>query len=142
MKKRTSFKLIAVMLSFILLFSMQVSAVANGLNPNESDCGHDHESIVFTDKNVDLQQYGVNLTTVFDEPIVTDSTQDAAISSRGLTCTLFGHNMQYSHSTLVIAHNVYSSAPRCAADLFDTYKCSRCDKTDVYWVGTGYANCH
>lgn len=52
-------------------------------------------------------------------------------SSRGLTCSLFGHKIETGTSS-TITHKVKSTAPRCLKETYQYEVCSRCDEYSQY----------
>ena len=65
---------------------------------------------------------------------------DNGVSSYGLTCTLFGHNIKVS-SVSAITHKVRASAPRCKKETYDYEECTRCDYEKATLIATEYIYC-
>lgn len=65
---------------------------------------------------------------------------DASASVYGLTCTLFGHNLE---STIVatVNHKVSATSPRCLKRYYDYEACTRCDYETSTLIGTEYIVC-
>mgnify|MGYP003294766026 CR=1 FL=1 len=74
----------------------------------------------------------IQRSTLSDEQLELIAQRIAGIDSsstqtaRGLTCTLFGHDYEYTTVTK-ITHKYYSSAPRCLEETYRVGICSRCD---------------
>lgn len=62
------------------------------------------------------------------------------ISARGLTCTLFGHDLE-TGTTSVVTHKVRTSTPRCLRETYDYEICSRCDYSEYTLIGSVYIYC-
>ncbi len=69
------------------------------------------------------------------EPVDNDVTK-----TYGLTCTLFGHNLE-SSTVEVVTHKVSSTAPRCLSKLYDYDACTRCDYETSTLIKTVYIFC-
>ncbi len=106
------------------------------------------QTIAFAESNTDDCE---NITIEFHNE-VSDKTKERivahfhgenenAISSRGITCTLFGHKLD-TGTTSVVTHNVRSSAPRCLRETFDYEICTRCDYSEYTLIGSEYIYCH
>lgn len=63
-----------------------------------------------------------------------------AIQSRGITCTLFGHDIDIG-TVSTITHKVRSSAPRCLKETFNYEICSRCDYEVYTQINSEYIYC-
>lgn len=61
-------------------------------------------------------------------------------STRGLTCTLFGHKLE-TGTTSVVTHKVSATAPRCLRETYDYEICSRCDYSNYTLIGSEYIYC-
>lgn len=58
----------------------------------------------------------------------------------GLTCTLFGHDLESSIIT-AITHKVRATAPRCLRERYDTEACKRCDYANAVLIDATYIGC-
>lgn len=65
---------------------------------------------------------------------------DGVASTRGLTCSIFGHKLE-TGSTSVVTHKVRSSAPRCLRETFNYEICSRCDYSKYTLLYSEYIYC-
>ncbi len=66
--------------------------------------------------------------------------EDDGTVAYGLTCTLFGHNLESSVVT-AITHKASATAPRCLRETFDVETCSRCDYTNSTLIDATYIYC-
>lgn len=61
-------------------------------------------------------------------------------STRGITCTLFGHDLETS-PVYTYTHLYYSTAPKCRRDRYEAAVCTRCDYVTSTFVSTERVNC-
>ena len=66
--------------------------------------------------------------------------KDEAISTYGLTCTLFGHKLE-SCTVSAITHKVSATSPRCVKKTYNYEACSRCDYENSELIATEYIVC-
>lgn len=50
------------------------------------------------------------------------------MQTRGLWCTLFGHDYETTTATK-ITHKKYATSPRCLLETYDVKVCTKCDET-------------
>lgn len=60
--------------------------------------------------------------------------------SRGITCTLFGHDLEKS-SIDTVSHKVRTTVPRCLRETYTYEICSRCDYEEYTLVSSTYIDC-
>ncbi|MBQ2846710.1 MAG: hypothetical protein IJE74_00440 [Clostridia bacterium] len=65
---------------------------------------------------------------------------EAAADARGLTCTLFGHDIE-SGSSKTITHKVRTTSPRCLQETYTYEICSRCDYESYALISSSYIVC-
>lgn len=65
---------------------------------------------------------------------------DNDVATYGLTCTLFGHDIESTYVTTV-THKASSSDPRCKQERYLCETCTRCDYTNSTLVSTTYISC-
>lgn len=104
-------------------------------------------TIAFADNNV---ENGENITVEFHNEISNEAKErviahfcgedENAVSTRGLTCTLFGHKLE-TGSTSVVTHKVNSTAPRCLRETYNYEICSRCDYSEYTFLYSEYIYC-
>lgn len=104
-------------------------------------------TIAFAENNVETSE---NITIEFHNEISDEAREKvvahfhgedvSVINARGLTCTLFGHNLE-TGTTSVVTHKVSSTAPRCLRETFDYEICSRCDYSEYTLIGSEYIYC-
>ena len=85
---------------------------------------------------------GMEICVETDEAISEEEAYQIALASvyghnncRGAWCTINGHSMQTS-STTVTTHKVYSSAPRCVRSDYIVQTCSVCGYTTTTLVSS------
>ncbi len=106
------------------------------------------QTIAFADSNTDNCE---NITIEFHNEVSDKAKErivahfqgedENTISSRGITCTLFGHKLE-TGTTSVVTHNVRTSAPRCLRETYDYEICTRCDFSEYTLIGSEYIYCH
>lgn len=69
-----------------------------------------------------------------------EPASDSDVSTYGLTCTLFGHNLE---NTIVetITHKVSLTAPRCLEKTYAYSACTRCDYETSKVIDSEYIYC-
>lgn len=60
--------------------------------------------------------------------------------ARGITCTLFGHNLE-TGATTTITHKARTTAPRCLQEKYNYEICSRCDYAEYTLISSTYIYC-
>lgn len=124
--------IIALIMSVILVFSvMSVSVYAEDAA----------ENIVVSVNGVDF---------IFDKDTSEDfrnkfienyfNPHEDGAEAYGLTCTLLGHDIENSVST-VITHKVSSTAPRCLRETYSVDTCTRCDYSNATLLQRTYIYC-
>lgn len=74
----------------------------------------------------------IQRSTLSDEQLeliaqrIAGTNSSSTQTERGLTCTLFGHDYEYTTVTK-ITHKYYASSPRCREETYRVGICSRCD---------------
>lgn len=63
-----------------------------------------------------------------------------AAQARGITCTLFGHDLE-SGTTYTITHKVNSTSPRCLREYYSYEICNRCDYESYILKNSQYIVC-
>lgn len=94
-----------------------------------------------------------NIEIYFEDENVSDELKAKAIAhftshnheedgatAYGLTCTLFGHNLE-STPTTVVTHKARTTAPRCLQKSYTYEACTRCDYEKSTLVGSSYIYC-
>ena len=59
---------------------------------------------------------------------------------RGITCDLFGHNLQVTNTTTIL-HMQKANPPRCKQLLYSVETCTRCDYQNRILLNTTYIYC-
>ena len=60
--------------------------------------------------------------------------------ARGLTCTLFGHDLE-TGTTTTITHKARTTAPRCLEETYNHEICTRCDYAEYTLLDEAYIYC-
>lgn len=126
-------KIIALILALVLVFSvMSVSVYAEDTTA---------DTVVVTVDNTDFI-FNSNTSEDFRTKFIADylNPVDDGEEPYGLTCTLLGHKLETSVST-VITHKVYSTAPRCVSERYSVETCSRCDYTNSELISRTIISC-
>ncbi len=125
-------KYLALFLVVVSLFSvMSISAYAENTNEN---------TVTVTVKETDFI-FDAETSEEFRNKFIAhyfNHGDDAA--AYGLTCTLFGHKLETSVST-VITHKAKATSPRCLQETYSVETCSRCDYTNSALIGSTYIVC-
>lgn len=66
--------------------------------------------------------------------------EQEGIATYGLTCTLFGHNLENS-KVYKITHKVRTTSPRCLKKTYNYAACTRCDYEESTLVSSAYIVC-
>ena len=125
-------KIISVIAVVIMLLtSMQIFAF--GETCTDGCNHHDHEvEVVFYDDV--SEETAAKIISHFNG----ENAPDA--STYGLTCTLFGHKLDYG-TTSAITHKVNATSPRCLKETFNYEICTRCDYSKYTLLGSEYIVC-
>lgn len=80
-------------------------------------------------------------STEIQERIIADFTnEDDGAVTYGLTCTIFGHNIETGY-TSTVTHKARATDPRCLKETFSYEICSRCDYSEYTLVASSYISC-
>lgn len=124
-------KVIALIMAMILTFSvMSISVYAE--NADEICVTVNGTEFIF---EADATEEYINS---FIEDYFNPS--DDTAQTYGLTCTLFGHDIETSYVTTT-THKARSSAPRCLQQLNQVETCSRCDYVNRTILKSEYISC-
>ena len=125
-------KIIALIMSVMLVFSvMSVSVYAEDTADNVVVSVNGVDFIFDTDTSEDFRN---KFIADYFNP-----GEDGA-EAYGLTCTLLGHNIENSVST-VITHKVSSTSPRCLKEIYSVDPCTRCNYSDATLISSSYIVC-
>lgn len=69
-----------------------------------------------------------------------ESQESSTMESKGITCTLFGHQLSTSKVSIT-EHMVYDSYPYCICKYYDVTICERCDYTDTVFDNSERIGC-
>lgn len=123
-------KIIAFIMAVTLVFSaMSISVYAEDAN-----------EISVTVNGIEFIFEAGTSEEVIDKFIADYFNPEDNAQTYGLTCTLFGHDIETT-TTIVITHNVSTSAPRCLKKTYDVETCTRCDYTSKKLINQEYIYC-
>lgn len=126
-------KIIALIMAVVSVFSvMTISAYAQNI---------EEETVTVTVENTDFI-FNSNTTEEFRSKFIASylNPVDDGAETYGLTCTLFGHNLESSIVTSV-THNVRTTAPKCLQEKYNVETCTRCDYTNKTLISSTYISC-
>ena len=126
-------KIIALIMAVVSVFSvMTISAYAQNI---------EEETVTVTVENTDLI-FNSNTTEEFRSKFIASylNPVDDGAETYGLTCTLFGHNLESSIVTSV-THKVRTTAPKCLQEKYNVETCTRCDYTNKTLISSTYISC-
>ena len=125
-------KIIALILVVASVFSvMSISAYAEDENAN---------SVTVVANGVEFI-FEADTSEEFRNEFITDYFGgDDEASTYGLTCTLFGHDIETSIVTTV-THKERATAPRCLEKTYEVENCTRCDYSNSVLIYSRYISC-
>ena len=126
-------KLIALILVVVSMFSlMSISVYAEETT---------EKTITVTVNEVEFV-FDADTTEEFRSKFITHyfGHNDEDLATYGLTCTLFGHNIE-SSVVKTVTHKVNSTDPRCLQNRYVAETCSRCDYTNSTLLDSTYISC-
>ena len=123
-------KIISLILSLCFILSLGVipSSAEEAVETNDV-------TIIIHNENIS-EETKEKLIAFYSNPEIHDNTA----STYGLTCTLFGHKLESSMTT-VITHKVRTTAPRCQEKSYNYESCTRCDYENSTLIGSTYIHC-
>ena len=123
-------KVISIILSLCFILSL-------GVIPASAEEAVKTSDVTIIIHNEDIsEETKEKLIAFYSNP----ETHDDTASTYGLTCTLFGHKLESSMTT-VITHKVRTTAPRCQEKRYNYESCTRCDYENSTLIGTTYIYC-
>jgi hypothetical protein len=123
-------KVISLILSLCFILSL-------GVIPASAEEAIENENITILIHNEDIsEETKEKLIAFYSNP----EGQGNDATTYGLTCTLFGHKLE-SSTTTVITHKVRTTAPRCQQKMYNYESCTRCDYENSTLIGNTYINC-
>lgn len=126
-------KIFALIIAIALVFCvMSISASAEDVSEN---------SIVVTYGQTDFI-FENGISSEMQSRFIADyyNLDDDGAETYGLTCTLFGHDLE-SSTAVTITHKVSATAPRCLKEYFTVEACSRCDYSNSTLISSVYISC-
>ena len=122
-------KTLSMLLAVITLVSLTVL-------PASAEVGtHNDVEVIIHDENLP-EETKAKIVEFYTNP----EAEDVETSTYGLTCTLLGHNYEYTTVTTV-THKARTTAPRCLKKTYDHGVCTRCDSQTNTLIGSVYIAC-
>lgn len=122
-------KAVSILLAVITLVSLTVL-------PASAEVGtHNDIEVIIHDENLP-EETKAKIVEFYTNP----EAEDEETSTYGLTCTLLGHNYEYTTVTTV-THKASATAPRCLQKKYDHGVCTRCDSQTNTLIGSSYIYC-
>lgn len=122
-------KLLSILLAVITLISLTAL-------PASAEVGtHEEIEVIIHNQDMDAETKA-KIVDFYTNP----DAQDEDASTYSLTCTLLGHNYEYSTVTTV-THKVSATAPRCLQKKYNHGVCTRCDSQTNTLLKSSYIYC-
>ena len=123
-------KVISLILSLCFILSLGVipSSAEEAVETNDV-------TIIIHNENIS-EETKEKLIAFYSDP----EAQTNNATTYGLTCTLFGHDIESSMTT-VITHKVRTTTPRCQQKKYNYESCTRCDYENSTLLSTAYIDC-
>lgn len=122
-------KTLSMLLAVITLVSLTVL-------PASAEVGtHNDVEVIIHDENLP-EETKAKIVEFYTNP----EAQDEKASTYGLTCTLLGHDYEYSEVT-TITHKASATAPRCLRKIYNHGVCTRCDAQTNTLKNSSYIYC-
>lgn len=122
-------KALSMLLAVITLVSLTVL-------PASAEVGaHEEIEVIIHNQDMDAETKA-KIVDFYTSP----DAQDEDASTYGITCTLLGHNYEYSTVTTV-THKARATAPRCLQKKYDHGVCTRCDSQTNTLLNSSYIYC-
>jgi hypothetical protein len=122
-------KVVALILSLCFILSL-------GVIPASAEEAVENEKITIIIHNENISEETKEKLIAF----YSDTENQDNSTIYGLTCTLFGHKLE-STMTTVITHKVRATAPRCQQKKYNYESCTRCDYENSTLANSTYINC-
>ena len=122
-------------LSLLLAVSMLFSLSVMGFSVDSEEIVRDVNGVTFVFEpgtSEEIQERLIDIYFNGDNP---------EPKTRGLLCTLFGHNITTTQHT-GYSHYKYADAPHCEAHVYSVELCSRCDYSHSTLIRTYRVSCH
>lgn len=123
-------KIISLILSLCFILSL-------GVFPASAEEAVENNDVTIIIHNEDIsEETKEKLIAFYSDP----EAQANNATTYGLTCTLFGHDIESSMTT-VITHKVRATTPRCQQKKYNYESCTRCDYENSTLLSTAYIDC-
>lgn len=123
-------KVVALILSLCFILSL-------GVIPASAEEAVENNDVTIIIHNEDIsEETKEKLIAFYSDP----EAQANNATTYGLTCTLFGHDIESSMTT-VITHKVRATTPRCQQKKYNYESCTRCDYENSTLLSTAYIDC-
>ena len=127
MKIRRIFSFILAATMLLCMFAVQTNAAEATTQPH-TDIYIENQEISEETKARILEYYSV------------ENPADDGVATCGITCTLFGHDLETSTITQ-ITHKVRTTSPRCLKKTYNYSACTRCDHETSTLLKSEYIIC-
>lgn len=121
-------------LALILTVAMLICAFIMPSSAAETVADENIE-IIIENENISEETKSKIIAYYTNEEESTDNS-----TTYGLTCTLFGHNLETS-AVYKISHKVRTTSPRCLKKTYDYGACTRCDYEESILLSSVYIIC-
>ncbi len=95
------------------------------------------------DEHIEIIIENQNLSEEAKEKIIayyTNGGEEQGAATYGLTCTLLGHDFEYTR-VYKITHKVRTTSPRCLKKTYEHAICNRCDYSESTLASSIYIIC-
>lgn len=122
------------LLSLILTLATLLCTVIIPANATEANI-NEHIEIIIENENIS-EETKEKIIVFYSN----GGDEQNGIATYGLTCTLFGHELESSAVT-TITHKVRTTAPRCLKKIYNYESCTRCDYENSTLKSQMYISC-
>ncbi len=121
--------------AFSMLIAV-ITLVSLTVLPASAEVGaHEEIEVIIHNQDMDAETKA-KIVDFYTNP----ESQDEEASTYGLTCTLLGHNYEYTTVTTV-THKASATAPRCLQKIYNHGVCTRCDSQTNTLKNSSYIYC-
>lgn len=120
--------------SLILALATLLCTVVIPANAAEAET-HEHIEIIIENENIS-EETKAKIITFYSN----GGEEKEGVATYGLTCTLFGHNLE-SSAVSTVTHKARATAPRCLKKIYNYESCTRCDYENSILAAKQYIYC-
>jgi len=118
-----------------LILTLIIGTCVLPVSTNDTTENNDYVEIIIIDEVSVETKEKIKRYFATGEP-----TNDGDITTYGITCTLFGHNLENT-AVETITHKVRTTSPRCLKKTYAYSACTRCDYETSELVKSSYIAC-